>query len=596
MDVFFLAFSNSQQNPLPNLKAESQAIYKSCLRKATEKNFMPVYEPFASIERINEMMDDCIADIAVFLYSGHAHGTTILMDDVEGSLRGIALKLKSSVESGKLKLVILNACATKAAVQVFLDMGAPVVIATQAPVDDLAACEFSKSFFRTLCNEKSIMQAFTEGLGSAQNADGSLALANKIVRAAGFLQEISAGPLWEIFSSEPAYTTLSVVTRQETKQMFRSNHKLLKTVYTSFYNAGNEKVVDLWNREKDRNTTVDQSDIETAITNSIPRPIGFQLEKLLREDIRNEQDDYDKALCIQLSEVYQSANEFIAIVMIAQLWELVLFSKYKGPICIVPEPLQNSISAYFYMDAKERKLYNYAPLVISIRNFLQQVSTADGPLKDFLLRQSVVKDLLDLDAKAYGEISGKLAELRTTLYENNTTGSLDKIFLDCEDSLCELIDLFSFIHRYKLNSVRVIEAVKNRYDHAARFSHTVHNLNQTIHDRRDNIVNSKYLDSHCVAIILKSDNDCVLDYLSLSPFIVDTTVFDVVANKSVLNIFDGFIGDSNFLYRDIRKPSGSGSDRGINSDNLRKKISNELNSFRQDILGENGLQNLSSAV
>jgi hypothetical protein len=596
MDVFFLAFSNSQEKPLLNLKAESQAVYKSCLKKATEKNFMPVYEPFASIERINEMMDDCMADIAVFLYSGHARGTAILMDDVEGSLRGIALKLKSSVESGKLKLVILNACATRAAVQVFLDIGAPVVIATQAPVNDLAACEFSKSFFRTLCDEKSIMQAFTEGLGSAQTADGSLPLRDKLVRGAGFLDDIAEGPLWEIFATDPAFTKLGVVTRQETKQMFRSNHKLLKTVYTSFYNAGNEKVVDLWNREKDRNTTVDQSDIETAITNSIPRPIGFQLEKLLREDIRHEEDDYDRALCIQLSEVYQSANEFIAIVLISQLWELVLYSKNNRLNFTIPEPLRNSISLYFYMDAKDRKLYNYTPLVISICKLLKELSVAGNPLQPFLLRQSVVKDFIELEDQAYSGISGSLAALRTAIYEGSNTLPLDKVYLECEENLCELIDLFSFIHRYKLNSVRVIEAVKNRYEYAAKFSHTVHNLNQTIHDRRDNIINSKYLDSHCVAIILKSDNECVLDYLSLSPFIIDINVFDSVANKSVLNIFDGFIGDSNFLYRDIRNPSGSGSGRGVSSDSLRKKISNELNSFRQDILGENGLQNLSSAV
>lgn len=123
MDVVFLAYANSKEHPLPALIEEEEQVYSALVNKALGGNFFIHRERYATPEKVNEYLGKFSDRLAVFLYSGHAGSTAVLLDDKEANAAGIALQLKQSVANGVLKLVVLNGCSTGGQVKALLEMG-----------------------------------------------------------------------------------------------------------------------------------------------------------------------------------------------------------------------------------------------------------------------------------------------------------------------------------------------------------------------------------------------------------------------------------------------------------------------------------------
>lgn len=103
----------------------------------------------------------------VLHFSGHGGGEALLFDNEHaGQDGGTALDFDMvarviAATSASPKLMVLAACDTLIGVDRFLDQ-VPAVIAMAAPIGDIAACEFSRRFYRSLCDGATIVQSLDQ--------------------------------------------------------------------------------------------------------------------------------------------------------------------------------------------------------------------------------------------------------------------------------------------------------------------------------------------------------------------------------------------------------------------------------------------------
>ncbi|RYY60586.1 MAG: CHAT domain-containing protein [Chitinophagaceae bacterium] len=576
MEVVYLAYSNSQEKPLATLKKEGRKVYNLFWRKGRDRNFIPFYEPFASVESLNETMRDCEGKISVFHFSGHAGSEALLLEDFQANPKGIGMQLRKSVDSKVLKLVVLNGCSTRNQVDYLLKLGVPVVIATHAAIGDSAACEFAISFFQSLCfEEKTIGDSFQDGLTAAQGFIKGRDLSGREVRTIGFLEDVEDDlPLWEIFSANAHAVNTKVIPRRDDKLFhFREKEKLLKTLFTAFYNSKSQQVLDIWKQGDKINKAIKGS----LICNCIPRPIGTELEGLLRFEtfVKNPTEVLRMQ---QLTQLFRRTNEFLAIVMIAQVWEIKLHCLDRGFDFNVPPELSVMLNDYLKLNSVQRTAYDFSKVVTGVIAYLKN-DFEDTAASDFIKLQQVILDFSEIDMEEYAETCAELQRINSITLKGITEQEAIDLYEQAEDPLCDLFNQISFIHRYRLKSIHLIETLKRRYERKAVFRHSSFNLNQVLNEVAD-IDYPEYLDSHGVVIVLKEPDQKQPDFLNLSPFIVDFNSFEIRSTKSTILVFDQE-ADGEYQFRDCDDniyDTGKMNDSGYH---LAAKIHSEFNEFKK---------------
>lgn len=229
MDVLFLAFANSQKNPLPTLSLEEDGVYSMLVERQKQGQFLIHRDSYSNLAKINKYLGHFQDDLTLFLYSGHAGETTLLLGEEKANAKGIALQLKKSARKGKLKMVILNGCSTGGQVTQLLEVGVPVVIATNASVNDRSATEFSLRFFYCLLEKRmTIKDAFEEAIGPAQTATERDLKAEIISR--DIFEENPPKkeiPLWGLFYNDKQVLNTNPIpesTPPDQKAVFEPNH------------------------------------------------------------------------------------------------------------------------------------------------------------------------------------------------------------------------------------------------------------------------------------------------------------------------------------------------------------------------------------
>ena len=366
MEVIFLAYSNSQTSPLPSLQEEDTQIYRLLSARAWKQHYYIHREPFASIQSISEYLVVYRNYISYFLFSGHAGRDMLLLDDEEGRSEGITQLLK---QCPKLKIVFLNGCSTEGQVQALLDAGIPVVIATSAPVGDQKAKDFSIRFFQTMAEHGTIGEAFEFASGQVL-ANAAIEI-KRDIELANFS---SQNPVWGIFHLEGKKDFL--------------NEKLPSSPQTSIsiaadYKPNDRLTYELWDilapyskkiqrlkiLEEDGDE-MEKGDKQVSIINSLPRPIGWHLRKLMAP-IEEKDKGYDKlseARLKQMVVTYETIMEFMTYIMLAQLWN----AKFINRDIALPNSLKEQIKKFINLNLTEKPGYNYATINCQIAEFMTQ--------------------------------------------------------------------------------------------------------------------------------------------------------------------------------------------------------------------------------
>lgn len=209
MNTIFLAFANSRTHPLPTLKEEDERVYH-LLTHYQQKHPIKIHrDSFATTHTIAQYLITHQKQLSLFLFSGHAGKDALYLEDEAANSQGIAALLGACPN---LKAVVLNGCATKGQVEGLLNQGVPIVIATNAPVEDRSATQFSTAFFQQLTEQdSSIEEAFEIGIGSAK-----LSQPNELVVQRGLVTKRKQNqPTWGIHYNNKDFLQLKLRERIE---------------------------------------------------------------------------------------------------------------------------------------------------------------------------------------------------------------------------------------------------------------------------------------------------------------------------------------------------------------------------------------------
>jgi hypothetical protein len=541
METLFLAFSNSQENPLPTLKEEQEAVQRFLVRRQKDQDFRIHLNPFATISQVAEYLHMLKDDITVFLFSGHADRDQLLLNEEKTNSHGVAQLLG---QCPKLKLVILNGCATGSQVTLLSKLkNRPVVIATRAPVDDWAATQFSKSFFQVLCEEYgTVLEAFDAGLGAAQ-----MRRQQPIRVSRGLFTRGENPACWVLHYQDelevdwrlPIYTSPS-------GGDFEPNLLMIDQLVQAFA-PFNEEVEKIVKKEAD-GERVSILDKRQVILTSLPHPISEQLRKLI---VPNQEASkmvfYDRPgpdRLRQMTVLYETILELCSFVMLSQLWNAL----NENDALELPEALREKIKRFFSLNSGA---FDYLPLIRSIHQFIEQ-----NGFTYFIEELESVSASFEEQTPFYTACRF----MERTKERLHKKGSLEKweaaqLSMVAERKLTLILGQIGFISRYTVVSVMDIDVLKYRHENRARFKHRLVRLVQSfvgLEEESEELPD--YLDT--ASVLLMPSNTIGKRYLNLSPFIIDENAFEEKqTNNSKLHFFFRYVKEKDaYYFKHVYKP------------------------------------------
>ncbi len=169
--VIFLAFANDKEDDalyLRNLPKELHGI-RNALAQAVKAGLCEVVErTAATVDNIFDVFQDPYYKdrIAVFHYGGHASGTQLMLETVEGG-HGYSNSEGLVPFFGKqnsLKLVFFNGCSSQQQALELIEEGVPAVVGTATAIRDDVATELAVRFYNGIATGNTIDQAWLQAI------------------------------------------------------------------------------------------------------------------------------------------------------------------------------------------------------------------------------------------------------------------------------------------------------------------------------------------------------------------------------------------------------------------------------------------------
>ncbi|MCB0629400.1 MAG: CHAT domain-containing protein [Saprospiraceae bacterium] len=601
MDVIFLAYANSQTDPLPSLAEEDDGVFSTLVNRALKGDFFIHRDAFTTLEKLNDYLGIYGERLAVFHYSGHADNDTLHLVGDQANAKGIAHQLGTSAKAGHLKMVLLNGCSTAGQVNGLLDAGVPVVVATSAPVGDKSAMAFSLRFYRSLSEKRlSIREAFEEALGPAQTATSADLNIVDMPRGVGLMNDTDVeDPLWGLYTLDPRLLEENPIPYRKvhtTKGQYVPNELLTDTLFETLYRAKNREIVNLYMAEEE-GEYVELGEKQTTIVNVLPFPIATHLQKLLCP-VEQENEGFDKVSLRRLEQtglVFHATTEMMTYILLAQLWEL----RLNEEVGALPEWLAQELRTYFYLNSEERRAYDHLLLIKSLRSFLDSLNEGQG-IHYFVQELSELRSLMQVDHPF-----SQACNFLTHLHQQAVAGKIAEadIPLFCqegEEHLCHFFEELGFLHRYTLASVQDIDIERYRHQKKGQtvFNHKIVKLMRAF-GRQEHLyyLLSDFLQNRGV-VLLKGSIKVAdarqrrftaeqLEFLNLSPFVIDRNAFEVNTDLSNLLFFESCRAKGEvYFYKNVKRPESQRDRLEVQPDGPFAAVKIQLEAFRKTILNE----------
>jgi hypothetical protein len=155
--VALFVFSNDVDSFLSQIENEKKQIQQALEAFHETNRLQVVMHTFTDSAELMRLFQRYAGRIALFHFSGHASSEGLQLNQGITSTdfiyaEGIAGFLAKEVKTGKLKFVFLNGCSTAPQVAALKAAGVPNIIATNYPISDRKATDFSAFFYRTMAN------------------------------------------------------------------------------------------------------------------------------------------------------------------------------------------------------------------------------------------------------------------------------------------------------------------------------------------------------------------------------------------------------------------------------------------------------------
>ena len=597
MKVIFLSYANSREDFLPSLKEEEDKVYSVLVNMGLRGNYYIHKDTYSTIESVNEYLGKFSNDIVLFCYSGHAGSNSLLLDDTQANAKGIAFQLGECAKKGSLKLVVLNGCSTAGQVKKLLEAGVPAVVATNASIGDNSAKEFAIRFFQNISEKRmTTTEAFQNALGPGQTATMK-DISGGTSRDIDFVKALNSDqPLWELFYNEKDAVDLNPLPYNlaETNLNYVPNEQLNTTLFKTMLDSGSSKIKTIQERE-DQGEFVELSEKQSMILNNFPFPIAVHLQKLLCPDDRENQG-YDKInfdRLRQTAEVFHTTTEFVGFIMIAQLWEL----KMSDTSLELPAYLEQEMGNYFYMPASQRASFDYIPFIRMLRKYFDTLNDGKG-VKYFMEELAMLKELAG-PGQPFEIACNSLTNLRRqTLDQSIPENEIPIRCAEAEEMLCRFFEPLGFLHRYNLTSIQNIDILKFRHQLKAQFVHKIVKLMKAFGSQEYNYYFLPTFLDNMGVVLLKQEVNIKnaqrrqfsaerLEFLNLSPFIIDKNAFEKNADLSSLMFFKQYRKSADsYEFRKASRPESEKDAIEIKMEEKYESIRQQFEAFRAQILNE----------
>ena len=248
--------------------------------------------------------------------------------------------------------------------------------------------------------------------------------------------------------------------------------------------------------------------VGNSIIEVFPWPIGIELRRLFSGSIEQNKERVDQAL-----KLAEKASQFLALILISQLWEEVKSNK----ITISPD-FAGRFKSFFGTPA----FGTWVSIVDSIHAIFEEHSITPFT-EQFGNKQFSAKKL-----------SG---EMKTLVSMRNGEHHYTKKYYgdEVEEILTNMLCSLSFLVRFKLVTVSKIEVAKSRLKNVM-YNHSLRMLTG-IHDDFTN--NREKYESYfeTPAVMLFKDFKSPNQHLNLSPFIIDTSA--IIKEQDIEGVLSG---------------------------------------------------------
>ncbi len=562
MKSIFIASANHPTEPLPTLVEEMNSIDAS-LRYGVLKQFFSLHtDAHVTREKLVKDLVDFQDSIIHFHYCGHAERDSLISEGEITAAEGVAALLG---KCKNLKLVVLNGCSTKGQVEALIQNGVPVVIATSTPIDDFQASEFARVFYQVLGSAGTIEKAFDDAMAAVKTiaSDYNWGEADKkqVDRSFGFKDpNPTKTPAWGMYYHDE--NAIQVGLPMEKKPIsldgYTPNDKLIEELLEAFapYDTAIKKIVE----QEEEGDEVSIVKKRKAILQILPHPVSQQLRKLLVP----ESGDYDGKFfdkvgfdrLQQIERTYTTLIELMTFALMAQLWES---AEVKENFKFTEEDL-SFIKSFLYNNKKERKTYNFFPLMASIRQIFEK---QEEEVSFFISEFKGISEIFNQHGNFYIACQ-YLENIKKYVVENVKNPNEEEAAAYCieaEDQLGDVFKYLGFLANYTIVSVTQIDLVKYRHQKEPKFKHHMVKLVQEFVGLETEVETfDKFMDSSSVLLFNKKNEES-RKFLNLSPFVIDENAFDDKADLAKLQYFEVYSKANDYcLYKHVYKPDDASFD------------------------------------
>ena len=507
--TIYLAFANHPKAPLEHLREECRQLHQILDPGAKKLHYRLERNEFADLDGITKYLADHKDEIHIFHFSGHAGPGQLKLFDLAADADGMAGLLARQKNTA---LVFLNGCSTRQQVKRLLDLGIPVVVATATPVDDKRASDFAIRFYQALAGGFTLLESFN------QAADW--------LKAANLSKEnLHRGLVLE--SEEMDDLPWGIYTRDERKlgwklpdwPAFQLPQGLRDNLHT-----GQAGLLTSLKQELLKQNVI--------VTNK-PRDIFKYYTWLVETHLQNMQtaagQERNLSRLSFMTEAYHSALRYLCYIQLARVLQA------------SPVPRHDAISGFFSMAPREHDRFDYLNLLIETTRLLE--TEGSGSFVQGI--PALVDDLADASSDLHKTIQFlDCHRQRLVAQEAPPEGeALEALLDEYLTALVSWLRKLSFLAHYRLVSIKDIN-LSYRLGTSRKFVHLCGELHGVYdkavaaagEDQEDHYGEmereNEFTYNKSVLLLKGTDARTALnnleisaDYLSLSPLIIDKSVF-----------------------------------------------------------------------
>lgn len=262
------------------------------------------------------------------------------------------------------------------------------------------------------------------------------------------------------------------------------------------------------------------TNLNSKVISILPRPLGILMRQMFssaKDITKNRSFYYSELLKYQL-RFYDVMVKFSCFAMLSDLYEVIQKRLEAKKDLFFDRKTHEDIIKLLSMEEKDANNFNYRELIRSIR---QKIIDNEGVpfIGEYMGAGNYISNN-DL------EMAHEIIKIKKIQYASNKLkNGLISHCKAVEDELCNIFEEVYFIMRYNLLVIRNVEAIRVRFKKKRTYQHRIMLLRLSLSTSNPeyDITNEDEFTENYSVILVKGLNS-IIDYLSLSPFVLDKCV------------------------------------------------------------------------